>query len=412
MSGIAADRSAVDAAGASGLGMREFVMMCGALTAIPAMSIDMMLPALPAMGADFGIVDANARQMIVTTFIICFAASQIVFGPISDRFGRKPLMIGALVVYVLASASALVTTGFVALLAARAIQGLAAACLRVVIMAVVRDCFSGVAMGRIMTFIFIIFMMVPIVAPLVGQTLTDIAGWRAIFVLFTVLSLLLLLWLAIRFGETLSRDQRQPLSFATFFSAMAEIVTNRVAVGYTIAATLATVGLFSYIVSVQQVYGELYGLGKLFPVAFAASSTGVAIVAFMSTRLLKRFGLKRVTHTAYMAFAASGLALCLLAGILGTPPFVVTFVLLAICMAGFGVLQGNSGAIALEPLGHIAGVASSLFGVVTTTAGAIGGGLVGQAYNGTIMPLALAFGVGGALALATTLAAEKGRLFR
>ena len=395
----------------SNLDMFEFVAMCASLCAVAAMSIDIILPALPAIGQNFNMADENSRQLVVLVFAVIFAASQLVYGPLSDRFGRKPLLTAGLSLYLVGSVAAMFMADFTALLAMRAVQGAGAAALQVVTLALVRDCFAGQAMGRVLTFVFTTFMIVPIVAPTIGQTIQQAGGWQAIFIFNAVVGMLILAWMSLRLSETLDRSDRRSLSIGSLGRAFVEICTNRITAGYAVAATLTLVSLFAYIVSVQQVYGELYGLGTLFPLAFGASSVGVAIAALISARVVRMFGMRPVAHGALVIFTVSGLTLFVLS-LVGLPPFWMTFTLLSISMAAFGVLQGNINAIALEPLGHIAGTASSVCGVATTSIGTILGGVVGQAYNGTVTPLAFAFGFGGLFALLAVFWTERGRLFR
>ena len=395
----------------SNLGMGEFIALCAALVAVAAMSIDIILPALPALGAAFGIANQNDRQLVILVFTITFAVSQLFYGPLSDRFGRKPLIVFGLSLYLVGSVAALFVTNFNGLLAMRVVQGVGSAALQVVTLALVRDCFSGPAMGRVLTFIFTTFMLVPIIAPTVGQQIEFAAGWRGIFVFNAVAGALILFWMTTRLKETLKPEDRRSLAFGSLAGALGEIVTNRVTAGYALAATLTLISLFSYIISVQQIYGELYGLGSLFPYAFGASSIGVAIAALFSARLVRRIGMRPVAHGALAIFTLSGLTLLLLS-LAGNPPFAVTFGLLSVCMMSFGVIQGNVSAIALEPLGHIAGTASSLIGVATSTVANIVAGIVGQAYDGTVVPLAAAFGLGGLAASAAVFWTERGRVFR
>ena len=393
------------------LGMSEFIALCGALAAVAAMSIDIILPALPAVGRSFGIVDENDRQLVILVFTVTFGLSQLFYGPISDRFGRKPLLIAGLVLYIAGSTAAMFVSSFDGLLAMRAVQGLGTAALQVVALAMVRDCFSGPAMGRVLTFIFTTFMIVPIIAPTIGQQIEFVATWKGVFAFNAIAAALLLFWLTTRLKETLRPEDRRSLDFGSLAGALREIATNRVTAGYSVASTLTLVALFSYIISVQQIYGELYGLGTLFPYAFGASSIGVAVAALFSARVVRRLGMRPVAHGALTIFTVSGLLLFGLA-LGGNPPFWITFGLLSVCMMAFGVLQGNNSAIALEPMGHIAGTASSLVGVVTMTVANILAGLVGQAYDGTIIPLAFAFGFGGLAAAAAVFWTEKGRVFR
>ncbi|MGV3552530.1 multidrug effflux MFS transporter [Rhizobium sp.] len=393
------------------LGMGEFIAICASLAATAAMSIDIILPALPALGRAFGVVDENDRQLVILTFTFVFGISQLFYGPLSDRFGRKPLIAIGLTLYIIGSLSAMFVTTFEGLLAMRGVQGIGCAALQVVTLAMVRDCFSGPSMGRVLTFIFTTFMIVPIIAPTLGQQVELLTTWKGIFAFNAIAGALILVWMTTRLKETLHVQDRRSLAIGSLVEALGEIVTNRITAGYALASTLTLIALFSYIVSVQQVYGELYGLGTLFPYAFGASSVGVAVAALFSARLVRRLGMRPVAHGALSIFTASGLILFLLA-LGGNPPFWVTFGLLSISMMAFGVLQGNISAIALEPLGHIAGTASSLVGVVTMTVANILAGLVGQAYDGTVVPLAFAFGFGGLAASLAVFWTERGRVFR
>lgn len=392
------------------LGMTEFVAMCASLAAVAAMSIDIILPALPAIGRAFGVGDENSRQLVILIFVLTFAVSQLLYGPLSDRFGRKPLITIGLCLYLIGSVSAMFVTDFNWLLGMRMVQGVGSAALQVVTLAVIRDCFSGPAMGRVLTFVFTTFMIIPIIAPTIGQQIEFVATWKGIFAFNAIAGVMILVWMSTRLRETLDVADRRSLAFGSLVSAIGEICTNRVTAGYAAASMLTLIGLFSYIVSVQQVYGELYELGTLFPYAFGGSSIGVALAALLSARLVRLMGMRPVAHGALAIFTVSGLFLFLLA-LGGNPPFWVTFGLLSISMMAFGVLQGNISAIALEPLGHIAGTASSLFGVVTTTIATVIAGFVGQAYDGTVVPLAFAFGFGGLFATLAVLWTERGRMF-
>jgi len=393
------------------LGMSEFIALCASFAAVAAMSIDIILPALPAIGRAFGVADENDRQLVLLIFTATFGLCQLFYGPITDRFGRKPILALGLVLYIAGSTAAMFITSFDGLLAMRVVQGVGTAALQIVVLAVVRDCFSGPAMGRVLTFIFTTFMIVPIVAPTIGQQIEFIATWKGIFAFNAIAGLLILLWMAVRLNETLKPEDRRSLAFGSLAGALREVATNRITAGYCVASTLTFVALFSYIICVQQIYGELYGLGTLFPYAFGASSIGVAVAALVSARLVRRIGMRPVAHGALAIFASSGLLLFALA-LGGNPPFWVTFALLSIAMMAFGVQQGNVSAIALEPLGHIAGTASSVVGVVTMTASNVLAGIVGQAYDGTVIPLAFAFGFGGLAACAAVFWTERGRVFR
>ncbi len=394
----------------AGIGFLEFVALSAALTAITALSIDIMLPALPVIGSSLGVSDENSRQLVIVVFTLAFAVGQLFFGPLSDRYGRKPLIQSGLAIFVIASVAATFSGDFTVLLICRALQGIGTAALRIVAVALVRDCFSGEAMGRVLAFSFTVFMIIPIVAPSVGQVIVLVAGWRWIFGLMAITGGILSLWMSIRLKETLELTARIAISPANLWSGFIEICSNRIAAGYTLSATLTMVALFGYVVSVQQLYGELYGLGFWFPLAFAGTAVGMAATAFATPAIVRMFGMRPVIHGGMVLFSAAGLALLALS-YFGQPPFYLTFLLISLALIAFGVSQSQAGALAMEPLGHVAGIASSLIGVVTTAGGAIGGGLVGYAYNGTVTPLATAFALGGLMSLAILYWTEKGRLF-
>lgn len=394
----------------AGTGFAEFIALTAALSAITAMSIDIMLPALPAIGQELGVTTDNDRQLVIVVFTLVFGVAQLFFGPLSDRFGRRPIIQGGILLYVLGSVAAAFSTDFTMLLLCRSAQGIGAAALRVVAMAVVRDCFAGAAMGRVLSISFTVFMIVPIAAPFFGQIITLGFGWRAVFAALAIASAVIATWLILRLKETLDPADRRGISVSSLASGFVEIVTNRVAAGYTVVMSATVVALFGYITSVQQIYGELYALGPWFPAAFAATALGMALVGIFAPRIVRHFGMRPVIHGSLVLFCLSGFALFAWS-MVELPPFIVTFVLISAAMISFGVMQSQAGAVAMEPLGHVAGIASSLIGVVTTVVGAAGGGLIGAAYDGTIVPMALSFFMGGVISLLAVAWTERGKLF-
>ena len=254
-------------------------------------------------------------------------------------------------------------------------------------------------------------MAVPVIAPIIGQFVSINFGWRWIFTGLGSVGLLIVVWSSTRLKETMHEEDRRSLDLASLWSALKEVCTNRIAAGYTLASTLTSIGLFSYIVLVQQIYGELYGLGGWFPLAFAGGAIGIAIASVVSGNVVNHYGIRFMAHLSMSLFAGAGMVLFILC-LFGNPPFWVTYSLLFAAMIGFGVLQGNIGAISMEPLGHVAGMASSIIGVFSTTVGVIGGGVIGQMYHGTVLPLGFAFGVFGTAALLIVAWTEHGKLFQ
>lgn len=394
----------------SGIGFVEFIALIAGLISIVALSIDIMLPALPDIGASFAITEENDRQAVLVYFMLGFGCAQILFGPLSDRFGRKAVLIPAMLFYAVCAIANAFVDSYFALLLLRLAQGIGTAAARIVVNAIVRDCFGGREMARVMSYSFTVFMIVPIVAPALGQLIVSFLSWHWIFIFLGCAGLILALWAGVRLKETLPVEERLPLSFAAIGHAFREILTNRLAMGYTAASTLCFGGLFAFIISAQQVFQSIYELGHLFAVAFALNAGVMAVVNFANGMLVRKVGMRLISHSALIAFAILG-TLLLLISLNGNPPFLVTYFMLAIIAGAFGLVPPNFNALAMEPLGHIAGTASSVMGVISFTGGAVLGALVGQAFNGTLVPLAFGYTVFGWLAVLIIIWTERGKLF-
>jgi MFS transporter, DHA1 family, multidrug resistance protein len=389
----------------------EFVAMMAGLMAMTALSIDVMLPALPQIRADFQIADANAQQLVVTSYVLGFALGQLFHGPQSDWLGRRPVLLAGLGVYALASFGCLVAPSFGVLLAARFLQGAANAAPRVIAIAVVRDVYGGRRMAEVMSFVMMVFIIVPVLAPSIGGAFLLAGSWHLIFAFLFVVSLALLAWMALRLPETQPPERRRPLSVAWLTGAFGETVRTRQTLGYTLATGTVFGALMGYINSAQQVFVEVYDLGALFPLAFGCVAAALALAAFLNSRFVGRLGMRRVSHAALIGFAVTALLHLGLDLAYDGPPLAAFVLLLALDLFFFGLLMPNFNAIAMEPMGHIAGTASSFVGAVTTGLAAGLGWVVGQHYDGTATPLLAGFAVFGVLGLLIVLVTEKGRLF-
>lgn len=394
----------------AGIGFLEFIVLVAALSSIVALSIDIMLPALPQIGDSFAITDDNDRQAVLVVFMLGFGCAQILFGPLSDRFGRKAVLIPAILFYAVAAIADAFADSYTALLLLRLAQGIGAAAVRIVVNAIVRDCFGGREMARVMSYTFTVFMIVPIVAPAIGQGIISFASWHWIFIFLGFAGLALSAWSGFRLRETLPREDRLPLSFTAISSAFREILSNRLAMGYTLSSTLCFGGLFAFVISAQQVFQTIYDLEHLFAVAFALNAGVMAVLNLTNGYFVRKVGMRLISHSALIAFASLGTIL-LLISLAGTPPFLVAYLLLAAIAGAFGLVPPNFNALAMEPLGHIAGTASSIMGVISFTGGAVLGALIGQAFDGTLVPLAFGYALFGWLAVAIILWTERGKLF-
>ncbi len=393
------------------MGFPEFVVVIASIMALNPLAMDMMLPALPNIGAAFAIPNANHFQLVLSTFLIGFGAGQFIMGPLSDRFGRRPVLLGGMTVYAIASVLAIAAPSFETLLLARALQGFGTAATRVIATSIVRDCYVGRRMASVMSLAMMVFIAVPVVAPSFGQAVLLVSQWRGIFVVLALYGLLALAWSVLRLPETLPDSERRSLAPADVLSAFRQTLTNRQTIGYAMAAGSVMGSLFAYVFSAQQVFTGIYHLGHYFPLAFAAIATGVAIAGFLNARLVGRLGMRVISHGALTLYAVTATVL-LVTESLNMLPLALFMALSALMMFAFGMMVANFTALAMEPQGHIAGTASSLYGSITTLIGIAIGMAIGQSFDGTLMPFAVGFFLSTAAALGIVLMVEKGRLFR
>lgn len=388
----------------------EFIALIAGLMALNALAIDIMLPALPAMGEALKVAHENERQYVLTSYLVGFGIAQLFFGPISDRFGRRPPLMIGLVIYIAAAALAVLAPNFFTLLVLRFIQGVGAAATRVVGQSAVRDRFEGRAMAEVMSLIFMVFMAIPVVAPSIGQILLFSGHWQWIFLFMAGLAAVIALWAYFRLGESLTEERRRPLHPRVIAEGFALVFSNRSALFYGISSIFVMGALFGFIGTAQQIYVDIYGLGAWFPIAFACVAGLMAVSSFLNSRIVGRFGMRRVTHAALVTFATlSGVWLFL--AISDMLPFPVFMTIFALTMFSFGMVGSNTQALAMEPLGAVAGTASSVFGFLQTAGGAAIGAWIGSQYNGTVVPTAAGFFILALVAIACVMIAERGRLF-
>lgn len=393
-----------------GMGQTQFVALIAALMAVNALAIDAMLPALPAISASLGLAAGNRQQWIVTSYLLGFGAAQIVYGPLADRFGRKPVLLAGLAIYVACSAAAAASTTFDTLLAARVLQGVGAASTRVLAVSIVRDCYAGSQMARVMSFSFLVFLAVPIMAPTAGQVIMLVGPWRWIFGALTLFATAIMVWTALRLPETLHPANRIPIEPSHLARAFRTVVTNRPAMGYMLAMAMMLGGLFGFLSSAQQVFADVFRTPGLFTTIFAIVAGFMALSSLVNARIVGRVGTRRVSHVALLGYIGCAMlhAGFALAGLETLPVFTI---LQAGMLFAFGLVVSNFGALAMGPLGHVAGIGSSIQGFVTTLGGAVLGSCVGQSFNGTLVPMTLGFAGYGVLALLFVLVAEDGKLF-
>jgi DHA1 family bicyclomycin/chloramphenicol resistance-like MFS transporter len=320
------------------------------------------------------------------------------------------VLLAGMAVYNIASLVAIVAPSFETLLIARVLQGLGTSATRVIATSIVRDCYAGRRMASVMSLVMMIFIAVPVLAPSFGQALMLATQWRGIFIVLALYGVLALAWSAIRLPETLPLSERKSLATRDVLGAFRQTLTNRQTLGYALAAGGIQGTLFASVFSTQQVFTEIYHLGHYFTLAFAAVAIGFAFAGFLNARFVGRLGMRVISHGALVGYAVVCVVMLLTAHT-GGVPFALYMVLSTLAMFSFGLMFANFTALAMEPQGHIAGTASSLFGSITTLLGIAIGYTIGQDYDGTLLPFATGSLLCTLAALGVVLVAEKGRLF-
>ncbi len=389
----------------------EFVTLTALVISLVALSIDIMLPALQQIAGDLGAPRANDSQLIVSALFAGLAAGQIVYGPLSDSIGRKPAIHAGLVLFILGCLMSILATSFTVMLAGRVLQGLGAAGPRSVIIALVRDQYEGRAMARIMSLVMAVFIMVPALAPGIGQIILMVAHWRAIFGFLLAVAAISLIWFALRQPETLAPERRVGFSPSRIVLAVRETCGNRVAFGYTVASGLIFGAFVGYLNSAQQIFQIQYRLGALFPLYFAVLALAIGGASLVNARLVMRHGMRRLSAWALGLLTGLSLAFLVLAYVLaaGAPPLWALMAYLVVAFFCIGMLFANFNALAMAPLGHIAGVGAAVVGSLTTLISMTLGAAIGQAYDGSVLPLVAGFALLGLAAIAVMRWTERGR---
>ena len=332
----------------------EFVVIISLMMSLTALSIDTMMPALPQIGSELSLQNANDRQLIISMIFLGIAVGQLFFGPLSDRTGRKPAVYMGYVIYISGSLLAIFATSFPMMLAGRLLQGIGVSAPRAVTLAIVRDRYAGRIMARVMSFVMTVFILVPMMAPSLGQAIMGFSGWRGIFVSFIFIALTTLLWFALRMPETLAPEQRAPFSLRHMVDATLFIVKDRTALGYTVSAGLVSGAFLGYLNSAQQIFQEQYALGEFFPILFGIISISIGLASFLNARLVMYFGMRfLVKWPLRIILGLAIVALIVTQLTAGQPPLWLVMAYLMLTFFCIGLLFGNQNALAMEPLGCV-----------------------------------------------------------
>ncbi len=335
------------------------------LMALNAFAIDAMIPALPDIGRSLHVAEENRRQLVVVAYFLGFGSTQLLWGPLADRFGRKPILAIGVALYAVFAVLCGLASSFALLIAGRIAMGASAAVTRVLVISMVRDLFRAESMARVMSLVFMTFMLVPVLAPNIGQAILLVAPWRAIFIVLAVYALGMLAWSWVRLPETLHPEFRRSLKWREMGGAMLDTVRERQSLGYTLATTVTFAGLVAYISSIQQIVFEVFAAPHWIGLVFASIAAPMALASYTNSRIVERFGLRRVGH-------AGSLLLVVVTGVhaaialTGHETLLLFVILQGLTMGCFAFTSSNFGTLAMEHMAPIAGTASSVQGVIGT----------------------------------------------
>jgi DHA1 family bicyclomycin/chloramphenicol resistance-like MFS transporter len=409
------------------LPLAEFVAMTAMLMALNALAIDIMLPALPDMAASFGIAAAlehplqcpaalesgsNDQQLIIVSYMLGFGVSQLVYGPLTDRFGRRPVLFVSLIFYSIAAVLCVFAPTFELLIAARVFMGASAGGSRVIAVSAARDLYVGRQMAKVMSLVMIVFMTAPIFAPFLGQLMLNSGmTWHGIFWGLAVFGIVMILWVMIRLPETLPKERRVPLNPRSMLRSYWQVIRTREALGYTIASGFLFGALMSYISSSEQLFHNVYPTGDEFPLWFAGAAIAMTASNLINSRIVEKHGMRKISHSALIAFVIVS-AIHAAFALAGPVEFTIFYVLLLAAFFCIGFQGPNYNAIGMERLGALAGSGAALIGFASSFVSASIGGLVARQFDCTITPIFVGHFILGALALLVIFITERGKLMQ
>lgn len=377
----------------------EFIVLMAALMSTVALTIDAVLPALPVIGDYLSSISAIENQKLITTIFLGLGAGQLIFGPLSDSFGRKPMVYFGFGVFVIASIICMTTKSFEMMLLGRALQGIGLSSPRTMSIAIVRDSYSGDHMAKILSIVVMTFILVPVVAPLLGQFLLIHFGWKSIFSFNLLIGLITMIWFWRRQPETLHPEHKKTFRLSIFVTGTVEFFKIRPAVIYTLFSGFITGSFMVYLSTSQQIFQDQYDLGEYFPYIFASLAITIGFSTYLNSALVMRFGMRNLVNIALISFVSISFIFLMLFGFGENPSIVMLIVFFMLQFTSVAFLFGNLRALAMEPMGHIAGIGSALNGFISTVMAVPIANYIGSFVKDSVAPLFLGFLVCGLLSM-------------
>lgn len=377
----------------------EFIVLMASLMSLVALSIDALLPALPEIGTSLAVADVSKNQLLITMIFLGLGFGQLIFGPLSDSFGRKSMVYIGFAVFVLASIVCLTTDSFEMMIFGRVLQGIGLSSPRTIAIAMVRDTYSGDYMAKVLSIIVVFFILVPVVAPTFGQLILNISNWKMIFIVNMLLGVLVVLWFWLRQPETLVKEDRIKFSFRIFIDGTKEFIKYKDAVAFTLVSGFVMGSFMVYLSTSQQIFQEQYDMGEWFTYIFASTAIAVGLATFINSRLVMRFGARRLAFLATLAYFLVSLLYVLLFMDGVNPSLYILIGFFLVQFFTIGLIFGNLRALAMQPLGHIAGIGAAINGFVSTVMAVPIANFIGSYVSTSVLPLFIGFSFFGLLSL-------------
>lgn len=377
----------------------EFIGLMASLMAIVALSIDALLPALPDIASDLNVHDPTQNQKLITMIFLGLGFGQLIFGPLSDSFGRKPIIYTGFTIFVLASILCVTTNSFEWMVVGRIFQGVGLSAPRTISIAMIRDTYRGDFMAQVMSFVTMIFILVPVVAPTIGQLMITFFDWHSIFNLNLIYGCLVIFWFWKKQPETLAQEKRIKLSPKLFLNGTREFFRYKDAVAYTFVSGLITGSFMVYLSTSQQIFEEQYHTAELFPYIFASLAISIGFSTFFNSALVLKFGMKRLATVSTIGFSVISLLFVLIFHSGVNPPLSVLVPFFGLQFFAIGFIFGNLRSMAMEPIGHIAGIGAAINGFISTIMAVPIANYIGSFVNDSVLPLFIGFSISGVLSL-------------
>ncbi|MCF6295699.1 MAG: multidrug effflux MFS transporter [Flavobacteriaceae bacterium] len=377
----------------------EFIVLMASLMSIVALSIDALLPALPEIGASLGVTNTNDNQLLITMIFLGLGFGQLLFGSLSDSFGRKPIVYFGFFVFIIATLICVTTNSFEMMIFGRILQGVGLSSPRTLSIAMVRDSYSGNYMAKILSIVVMVFILVPVIAPALGQFLLNFYNWESIFYVTLIYGILVMFWFWKRQPETLPKEKRIKLTPSLFINGAKEFLKYKNAVAFTLVSGFITGSFMVYLSTSQQIFEQQYNLADLFPYIFASLAISVGLATYLNSRLVVKYGMWRIAYLGTIAYVIISVLYVVLFWSGANPSIEILMSFFALQFFAIGLLFGNLRALAMQPLGHIAGIGAAINGFVSTVMAVPIANYIGSFVIDSVLPLFIGFSVFGVLSL-------------